>query len=108
MPESSSSSVLRPSALDPQLFKSAVCPHVPLMLVRQLDAVRVLPFPFVFLGKHFFEPLRLPLRLFLVRACGIMKNEKFLATLVTAKRTHFAESWCRLSRLALFDRHSFH
>ncbi len=77
-------------------------------LVRQLDVIRVLPLPFVFFGKNFFEPLRLSLRRVLVHECGVMKYHKLLAATVTPKRAHLFESWRPLSHLALLDRHCFH
>src|SRR5256885_16797704 len=77
-------------------------------LVWQLDAIRVLPVPFVFLGKNLFEPSRLSLRRFLVRHCGVMKDDELLSATVTPKRTHLLESGCPLSRLTLFERHCFH
>ena len=51
----------------------------------------MLPFPFVFLGKNLFEPLRLSFRRFLVRDCGIMKDDELLAATVTPKRAHLLE-----------------
>ncbi len=77
-------------------------------LFRQLDTVRVLPFPLVFLGKNLFEPLRLSLRRFLIHESGFMKNDELLAANVTPKCAHFLESWCPLSRLTLLDRHCSH
>jgi len=78
------------------------------VLVRQLDAIRVLPLPFVFLGKNLFEPSRLSLRRFPVRNCGVMKDDELLAATVTPKRTHLLEGGCSLPHLTLFERHCLH
>jgi hypothetical protein len=61
--------------------------------MRQVDAIRVLPFPFVLLGKNLFQPVRLPLRDFLVHEGGVMKHDELLAATVTAKSSHFLECW---------------
>jgi len=50
-----------------------------LELVRQLDAVRVLALPFVFLGKNLFEPLCLSLRRFLIDESEVLKDGELLA-----------------------------
>ena len=68
----------------------------------------MLPFPFVFLGKNFFEPVRLSLSHCLVCECGVVKDDEHFATTVTPKSAHFLEIWSRLSRLTFLDRHCFH
>ena len=78
------------------------------MLVRQLDAVRVLPFSLVFLGKNLLKPPGLSLRRFLIHTSGIMKDDEILAANITPKRAHFHESWCLHPRLILLDRYCFH
>ena len=82
--------------------------QIPVLLVRQFDAIRVLSIPFVFLGKNFFEPVCLLLCRFLVGESGVMKDRELLATTVTPERAHLLESWCPLSHLTLLDRHCFH
>jgi hypothetical protein len=54
----------------------------------------MLAFPFVFLGKNLFEPLRLSCRCSVVRKSRLMKDDELLAATVTPKRAHFLESWC--------------
>jgi hypothetical protein len=78
------------------------------MLIRQLDAIRVLVFPFVFLGKNLFEPERLSRGGSLVHQHGIMKHNELLAASITPKRTHLPEMRRSLSRLPLLDRYRFH
>jgi hypothetical protein len=77
-------------------------------LIGQLNTVRVFPLAFVFLGKNFFEPLRLSLRRFLVHECGVMKDDKLLAALVTPHRAHLLGCWRLLSHLTHLDRYCFH
>ena len=79
-----------------------------LSLVRQLNAIRVSPFPFVFLGKNLFKPVCLSLRRFLVNDCGVLKQDELLAAVVTPKRAHFLETGCSLFGLPFPDRHCFH
>ena len=76
--------------------------------IRQLDAVRVSSFPFVFLGKNLFQPMRLSLRSLVIHERGILEDNELFAATVTPKRAHFRERWCALSCLTLFDRHCFH
>jgi hypothetical protein len=78
------------------------------LLIRQLDSIRVLPFPFVLLGKSLFEPVRLSLSGCLVCECGIMKDDELLTAPVTPKSAHFFEIWCPLSSLTLLDRYCVH
>jgi len=68
----------------------------------------VLPFPFVLLGKNFFQPVRLPLSDFLVHEGGVLKHDELLAATFTAKSAHLPESWRLLSGLPLLDRHCLH
>ena len=77
-------------------------------LFRQLDTVRVLPFPLVFLGKNLFEPLRLSVRCFLIGESGVLQDDELFAATVTPKRTHFPEFRCPLSGLTSLDGHCFH
>jgi hypothetical protein len=77
-------------------------------LVWQLDSIRVLPFPFVLLGKNLFQPVRLPLGNRLVHEGGIMKHGELLAATVTAKGAHFRESRCPFSGLTLLDCYCLH
>jgi hypothetical protein len=53
-----------------------------------LDATRVLPFTFVFLGKNLFEPMRLSVSGGLVRACGMMKEDELFTTNVAPQSAH--------------------
>ena len=78
------------------------------LLIRQLDLIRVLPFPFVLLGKNLLEPVRLSLSSCLVCECGIMKDAELLTATVTPQSAHFFEIWCPLSPLTLLDRHCVH
>ena len=106
-------STLRPHRASPMKMITVVSrplhsSSLAVVLVRQLDAIRVLPLPFVFLGKNLFEPSRLSLRRVLVHRCRVMKDDKLLAAAVTPQRAHLLERWCLLSRLTLLDRHCFH
>lgn len=83
-------------------------PYSNRFLIRQLDSIRVLPFPFVLLGKNLFEPVRLSLSGCLVCECGIMKDDELLTAPVTPKSAHLFEIWCPLSPLTLLDRHCVH
>ena len=65
-------------------------------------------FPFVFLGKNFFEPLRLSSRCFLVHKRGIMKHDELLPASITPKGAHLREIRRSFPRLPLLDRHCFH
>ena len=86
----------------------SLTPYSIQLLIRQLDSIRVLPFPFVLLGKNLFEPVRLSRSSCLVHECGIMKDDELLTATVTPKSAHLLEIWCSLSRLTLLDRHCFH
>jgi hypothetical protein len=77
-------------------------------LIRQLDSIRVLPFPFVLFGKNLFEPVRLSRGDCLVREGGIMKDDELLTATITPKGAHLREMWCSLYRLTLLDRQSPH
>jgi hypothetical protein len=77
-------------------------------LVWKFKAIRMPTFPFVFLGKNLFEPLRLSCCRFFVHESRVMKDDELLAATVTPKRAHFLERWCPLFCLALLDRHGFH
>ena len=68
----------------------------------------MLPFPFVFLGKNLFEPLRLSCRRLVVHESWVMKDDELFAATVTPKRAHFPETWCPLSCLTLLDRDCIH
>ena len=54
-------------------------------LVRQLDSIRVLPFPFMLVGENLFEPVRLAGSYCLVHEGGIMKHNELLLATVTPK-----------------------
>ena len=86
----------------------SLTPYSIQLLIRQLDSIRVLPFPFVLLGKNLFEPVRLSLSSCLICECGIMKDAELLTATVTPKSAHFFEIWCPLSPLTLLDRHCVH
>jgi hypothetical protein len=59
-------------------------------LFRQLDSIGVLPFSFVLLSQNFFEPLGLTLSRCFVHKCRIVKDHKFLTTMVTAQSAHLS------------------
>lgn len=80
----------------------------PLLLVRQLEAIRVSLFSFVFLRKNLFKPMRLSLRRFLVNDSRVLKHDELLAATITPKRAHFLEAGCPLFGLSFLDRHCFH
>ena len=68
----------------------------------------MLPFAFVLLGKNFYEPMGLTLSDTPIQKCEIVSDDKFLATLVTAKSTHLCKTGRTLPRLALFYRYCSH
>jgi hypothetical protein len=78
------------------------------LLIRQLDSIQVLLFPFVLLGKNPFQPVRLPLGDRFVCEGGVMKHGELLAATFTAKGAHFLESRGPLSGLTVLDRHCLH
>ena len=68
----------------------------------------MLPFAFVLLGQYFFEPMGLTLSRCLVHICRIVKDDKFLTTMVTAQSTHLSRGGCTLSRLTFLYRYRSH
>ena len=68
----------------------------------------MLSFAFVLLGKNFFEPMGLMLSDCLIHKCRIVKDDKFLAAMVTAKSTHLYKAGRTLSRLTFLYRYGFH
>ena len=56
--------------------------------LRQFDSVSMLPVALVIVGKHFFQPLRLSLRILGIRQRGMMTNHELLATSVTSHGSH--------------------
>ena len=82
--------------------------HRSLSLSRQLNSIRVLLIAFVFLGKNFFEPMGLTLGDCTIQKFGIVKDDKFLATLVAAKSAHLCKAGRTLPRLTFLYRYCSH
>ena len=55
----------------------------------------VLPFAFMLLGKNFFEPMGLMISDCLIHKFRIVKDDKFLTAIVTAKSTISSKSGTR-------------
>ena len=77
-------------------------------LFRQQNLVGVLPFAFMLLGKNFFEPMGLMLSDCLIHIFRIVKDDKFLTAIVTAKSTHLCKAGRTLPRLTLLYRYCSH
>src|SRR5579864_7565123 len=77
-------------------------------LFRQLDSIRVLSLAFVFLGKNLFKPMGLMLSDCLIHKVRVVKDDKFLAAMVTAKCAHLCKLGRTLSRLPFLYRYGSH
>jgi len=77
-------------------------------LFRQQNLVGVLPFAFMLLGKNFFEPMGLMLSDCLIHIFRIVKDDKFLTAIVTAKSTRLCKAGRTLPRLTLLYRYCSH
>jgi hypothetical protein len=74
---------------------------------RQFDSVCMFFVALVLFGKNSFEPVCLFVSQPPVDECGMLTNDKFLATTVTPQRSHFLEIRFR-STPTLFYGHCFH
>ena len=86
----------------------SLTPVASVRLFRQLDSIRVLPFPFVLLGKNLFEPMRLTLSDCLIHKCRIVEDDKSLTAIVAAKSTHLCKGGRTLSRLTFLYSYCSH
>jgi len=77
-------------------------------LFRQLDSIRVLSLAFVFLGKNLFKPMGLMLSDCLIHKVRVVKDDKFLAAMVTPKCAHLCKLGRTLSRLPFLYRYGSH
>lgn len=83
------------------------------ILVWQVDAVRMLLFPFVFLGQNPFQAIALAAP---PRCCPrksgrerrVVKDGELPAATLTPNRADFRESWCPFFRLILPDHYCSH
>jgi len=77
-------------------------------LFRQQNLVGVLPFAFMLRQELFFEPMGLMLSDCLIHIFRIVKDDKFLTAIVTAKSTHLCKAGRTLPRLTLLYRYCSH
>jgi len=63
---------------------------------------------FMLFGENPLEPMRLMLGGFVIRHRRLVKNYKFLAATITAKRAHFQKAGGSLPCLTLLDCDCFH